>query len=185
MHAHRSCAWLRRLAVAATVVIGLSLALSPPAGAQENRFGFGADLGVWTGTVDDEVFALGFNLDYYLSPAFSFGPMVLVAPGGDLTEVAVAPVARFHLRLTGITLVPFAGVGFVHADLDRGEGAGRIDRNDTSHYIPLGLAAEFPVSDQLALSSTLLVNLHHLELDPPVEDDDTSVALMFGLRFGP
>lgn len=185
MHGQLARAGWRRWTLVVAVAIGLGIGQGQPAGAQENRFGFGADLGVWTGTVDDEVFALGFNLDYYLAPAFSFGPMVLVAPGGDLTQVAVAPVARFHIELPGINLVPFAGVGFVHADLDRGEGAGRIDRNDTSHYIPLGLSAEFPVSDQLALSSTLLVNLHNLELDPPVEDDDTSVALMFGLRFGP
>lgn len=153
--------------------------------AQENRFGFGADLGVWTGTVDDEKFALGFNLDYFLDPAFSFGPMVLFAPAGDLTQVAFAPVARFHIRLTGVNLVPFAGVGFINANLERGAGPGRIDRSDTSYYIPLGLTAEFPVSEHVALASSLLVNLHNLDLDPPIGEDHTSVALMFGFRFGP
>lgn len=164
-------------ALAATV----SLSAVGPALPQENRFGFGTDVGVWTGTVADERFALGFNLDYYLGPAFSVGPMVLLAPTGDLTEIAFAPVVRYHIRLTHLNLVPFAGVGFVHADLERG----RVDDSDTSYYIPLGLTAEVPVSEHIALAGTLLVNLHNLELDPPVGEDDTSVALMFGLRFEP
>lgn len=164
-------------ALAATV----SLSAAGPALPQENRFGFGTDVGVWTGTVADERFALGFNLDYYLGPAFSVGPMVLLAPTGDLTEIAFAPVVRYHIRLTQLNLVPFAGVGFVHADLERG----RVDDSDTSYYIPLGLTAEVPVSEHIALAGTLLVNLHNLELDPPVGEDDTSVALMFGLRFEP
>lgn len=164
-------------ALAATV----SLSAAGPALPQENRFGFGTDVGVWTGTAADERFALGFNLDYYLGPAFSVGPMVLLAPTGDLTEIAFAPVVRYHIRLTHLNLVPFAGVGFVHADLERG----RVDDSDTSYYIPLGLTAEVPVSEHIALAGTLLVNLHNLELDPPVGEDDTSVALMFGLRFEP
>lgn len=172
------------LAVAALVAM-LTLLAAGPAAAQENRFGFGTDLGVWTGTVADERFALGFNLDYFISPAFSVGPMVLFAPTGDLTEIAFAPVARFHIRLTHVNFVPFAGVGFVHANLDEGQGPGRIDDSDTSYYIPLGLTAEVPVSDHIALAGTLLVNLHNLELGPPVREDDTSVALMFGLRFEP
>ena len=163
----------------------LTLVTAGPAVAQENRFGFGTDVGVWTGTVADERFALGFNLDYFLGPAFSLGPMVLLAPTGDLTEIAFAPVARFHIRLTGVNVVPFAGVGFVHADLERGQGPGRIDDSDTSYYIPLGLTAEVPVSDHIALAGTLLVNLHNIEVGPPVQEDNTSVALMFGLRFEP
>lgn len=185
MNGEKFSSRVRALLAAAVLAGALSLAPAEPALAQENRFGFGTDVGVWTGTVADERFALGFNLDYYLGPAFSLGPMVLLAPTGDLTEIAFAPVARFHIQLTNLNIVPFAGVGFVHADLDRGQGAGRVDSNDTSYYIPLGLTAEVPVSDYIALAGTLLVNLHDLELDPPVGDDDTSVALMFGLRFQP
>lgn len=178
-------AGVRAALAAAALAVTAGLATAGPALAQESRFGFGTDLGVWTGTVADDRFALGFNLDYYLGRAFSVGPMVLLAPTGDLTEIAFAPVARFHIRLTNLNIVPFAGVGFVHADLERGQGPGRVDTNDTSYYIPLGLTAEVPVSEHIALAGTLLVNLHNLELDPPVGDDDTSVALMFGLRFGP
>ncbi len=168
-------------------LVTLALVVTSPKGghAQENQLGFGTDLGFISGTSDGTVFALGFNLDYYLARAFSVGPMLLLAPAGDLTEVAVAGVARFHVPVGSLNLVPFTGLGFVHADLDRGSGADRVDESDTSHYIPLGVAVEFPVSRNLALASTLIINLHDLDLDPPAIEDDTSVAFLFGIRFGP
>jgi hypothetical protein len=73
----------------------------------------------------------------------------------------------------------------VHDDLDRGAGASRIQRNDTSYYIPLGVTLEYPVAKKLALASTLLVSLHDLNFSPPVGEDHTSVSLLFGIRFGP
>ncbi len=149
--------------------------------AQENRWGFGTDVGFWSGTVNGTVFALGFNADYYLDRSFSIGPMLLLAPVGDLTQIAMAGVARYHFRTGAFNVVPFAGIGLVHADLDRGS----IDKNDTSHYIPLGVTLEWQVARTLALASTVMVNLHDLNLDPPIERDRTSIAVMFGFRFGP
>ena len=162
------------------------LAASEGAGqAQDNKWGFGTDVGFWSGTVNGTVFALGFNADYYLDRSFSIGPMVLLAPVGDLTEIAMAGVTRYHFRTGALNVVPFAGIGFVHADLDRGSGPGSIDKNDTSFYIPLGVTLEWQVARTLALATTVMVNLHDLNLDPPVEPDHTSVAVMFGFRFGP
>ena len=165
----------------------LALALQHPAGAQEpqSRLGFGTDLGFWSGTVDGTRFTLGFNLDYYLDRAFSVGPMVLLAPTGDLTNIAIAGVARYHFRFGAVNLVPFSGIGLLHSDLDKGSGPGRIDRNDTSYYIPIGLTAEYQLAPKLALANTLLFNLHNIDLSPSVERDDTSVTLLFGFRFGP
>ncbi len=151
----------------------------------QGSWGFGSDIGFWAGTVNDTVFALSLQADYYVDPAFSFGPMMLLAPTGDLTEIAFAGVARYHYRVGSFNIVPFAGIGFVHADLDRGSGPGRVDSNDTSHFIPLGISLEYQLARRLALASTLMVNLHDLTLDPPVGNDRTSVALMFGMRFGP
>jgi hypothetical protein len=139
-----------------------------PADAEETRWGFGTDLGVWTGTTNGSVFALGLHLDYYMDRNFSFGGMTLFTPVGDLTQIAMAGVAKYHLRFSnGVNLVPFAGLGLIHADLDRGSGPGKIDRNDTSHLIPLGLSLEYQVGPTIAFSSTLMVNLHHLTLSPP------------------
>lgn len=151
-----------------------------------NRWGFATDLGLWTGSTDNTTFALGFGLDYYMDQNFSFGGMALFTPVGDLTQIGIAGVAKYHLRLnSGFNLVPFAGIGFIHADLNRGSGPTKVDRNDTSHFIPLGMSLEYQVGPTIAFSTTLMVNLHHLTLSPPVSDDNSSVALLFGIRWGP
>lgn len=158
-----------------------------PVQADENRWGFGSDLGLTTGTVDGTVFALGFNIDYYADRNFSFGPMMQISPTGNLFQIAFAGVGKYHLRLNnGINLVPFTGLGLIHADLDRGAGPSQINRNDTSWYIPIGLSLEYQVIHNIALSSTLMVNLHDINLQPSLpEKDRTSISLMFGFRWGP
>lgn len=153
----------------------------------EGKWGFGSDLGLTTGTVNNTVFTLGFNLDYYVDRNFSFGPMMLLSPNGDLFQIAMAGVGKYHVRLNnGVNIVPFTGIGFIHADLDSGSGPTRIDRNDTSWYIPIGLSLEYQVIPNIALSSTLLVNLHDINLSPSLpEHDHTSVTLLFGIRWSP
>jgi hypothetical protein len=113
--------------------------------------------------------------------------MMQITPMGDLFQVSFAGVARYHFRLNnGINVVPFSGIGLLHADLDRGTGPARVDRNDTSWYIPLGASLEYQATHNLALSSTLIVNLHDIDLSPSLQEkDQTSVALLFGFRFGP
>lgn len=170
----------------AILVVGI-LASAPLVQADENRWGFGSDLGLTSGTVNGTVFTLAFSGDYYIDRNFSIGPMMQISPMGDLFQISFAGVGRYHFRLkNGINLVPFTGIGLLHSDLDRGTGPGRIDRNDTSWYIPIGLSLEYQVVHNLALSSTLIVNLHDVNLAPSLPDKDhTSVALLFGFRFGP
>ena len=153
----------------------------------EGHWGFGTEAGFIGGTVDDTVFAIGANLDYYPDPSFSFGAMLQLAPVGDLTQIGIAAAARYHFRFNnGINLVPFLGFGLIHADLNKGSGPTAIDRNDTSWYLPIGLSLEYQVAQKLALTSTLVVNLYDLNLSPSIpEHDHTSVALLFGFRWGP
>ena len=167
------------------ILVMLCFSLPAIGQAQEPTIGFGTDVGIWTGTSDGTEFALAFHFDYYIDPSFSVGPLILFTPTGDLTQVAFAPVARYHLELEQFSIVPFAGVGFVHASLDRGQGAGRIDRSDTGLYIPLGLTAEYPVSQTISLATTFLFNLHDIDLGAPVGRDRSSFAVLFGFRFGP
>jgi len=176
-----------RLSLCALTGLLLLAALIAPARADDNRWEFGSDLGLTTGTVDGTVFTLGFHLDYYLDRNFSIGPMMQISPTGDLFQIAFAGVGKYHIRLSnGFNLVPFTGIGLIHADLDRGTGTSQIDRNDTSWYIPIGLSLEYQVRHNIALSSTLMVNLHDINLQPSLpEKDHTSVALMFGFRWGP
>ena len=157
------------------------------AAANENRWGFGNDLGLTTGTVDNTVFTLGLNLDYYPDPNFSIGPMMQISPMGDLFQISFAGVGRYHIRFNNrINLVPYTGIGLIHVDLDKGTGPGSIDRNDTSWLIPIGLSLEYQAVRNIALSSTLQVNLHDINLSPSLpQNDHTSIALLFGIRWGP
>ncbi len=174
-------------ATALAAIVAASTVAATPALADEQRWGFGSDLGLTSGTVNGTVFTMALSADYYLDRNFSIGPMMQLSPVGDLFQVSFAGVTRYHFRLkNGINLVPFTGIGLIHADLDRGTGAARIDRNDTSWYIPLGLSVEYQAAQNLALSSTLIVNLHDINLVPSLQEkDSTSVALLFGFHFGP
>ncbi len=142
------------------------------------HWGFATDLGLWTGTTNNTTVALRFGLGYYMDPNFSFGGMALFTPIGDLTQVGVAGVAKYHLRLSnGFNLVPFAGLGILHADLNRGNGPTKVDRNDTSYFIPLGMSLEYQMGPKIAFSTTLMVNLHHITLSPPYPT--TTAACLF------
>jgi hypothetical protein len=157
------------------------------AGADDNQWGFGSDLGFTSGTVNGTVFSLGCYLDYYIDRNFSVGPMMQISPMGDLFQIAFAGVGRYHLRFTnGVNLVPFFGFGLIHADLDRGTGPGSIDRNDTSWYVPVDLSVEHQVVHNIALTSTPQVNLYNINLSPSLsENDRSSVTLLLGFRWDP
>ena len=178
--------WTCAASLLAILAAGTTLS-APRAQADENRWGFGSDLGLTSGMVDGTVFTLAFNGDYYLDRNFSIGPMMQISPMSDLFQVSFAGVGRYHFHLNnGINLVPLMGIGLIHVDLDRGTGPGRIDRNDTSWYIPIGVSLEYQAAHNIALSSTLIVNLHDIDLSPSIaENDHTSVALLFGFHFGP
>jgi hypothetical protein len=177
-----TCAAMLLAILATGTIVG-----APHARADEPRWGFGSGLGLTSGTVNGTVFTLAFSGDYFLDRNFSVGPMMQISPMGDLFQISFAGVARYYFRLNnGINLVPFTGIGLIHADLDRGTGSGRIDRNDTSWYIPIGASLEYQATHNLALTSTLIVNLHDIDLSPSLsENDTTSVAVLFGFRFGP
>ena len=81
-----------------------------------------------------------------------------ISPMGDLFQFSFAGVGRYHFRLNnGISLVPFMGIGLIHADLDRGTGPESIDRNDTCWYIPIGVSLEYQAAHNQTFSSTLTV----------------------------
>ena len=93
---------------------------APHAHADEQRWGFGSDLGLTSGTVNGTVLTLAFSGDYYIDRNFSIGPMMQISPTGDLFQISFAGVGRYHFRLNnGINIVPFTGIGLIHADLDR------------------------------------------------------------------
>jgi len=173
---------IRMTKAALILVLALLAGSQEPAQAEEKGWGFGTDLGFISGTTNNTVFALNFQADYYLAKEFSIGPMFQWVPSGDLKQYAFAGVARYHYEVNDrVNIVPFAGIGFIHADLS----SSSVDRNDTSHYIPLGATFEYQVSPKLALANTVMLNLYDINFSPAPVRDTTSVAVFFGLRFRP
>ena len=150
--------------------------------AEEKGWGFGTDVGFISGTTNNTVFALNFQADYYFAKEFSLGPMFQWVPAGDLKQYAFAAVTRYHYQINDrFNIVPFAGIGFIHADLS----SSSVNRNDTSHYIPLGVSFEYQATPKLAFSNTIMVNLHDINMSPSLPPDTTSISVLFGMRFGP
>jgi len=78
----------------------------------------------------------------YVDPEFSIGPQLLITPGGDLTQITLAGIARYHIPVGAITFIPFGGLGVVYADYERG----RSDDHDVSYCLPFGATAAFQIS---------------------------------------
>ena len=171
--------WLKTLL--AILMLLISLTFASPQVRAETPWGFGTDIGFLADTADDEVFTLSFQGDYYLDPEFSVGPQLLITPGGDLTQITFAGMARYHIPLGAVSLIPFGGVGFVYADYDRG----RTDDHDASYSLPFGITAGFQISRALSLASTLIFTVQDLDLDNRNNSDNFNVGLLFGFRFHP
>lgn len=164
------------------LVLALLAGSRESAQAQDSGWGFGTDVGFISGTTNNTVFALNFQADYYVAREFSIGPMFQWVPAGDLKQYAFAGVGRYHYQISDrFNIVPFAGIGFIHADLS----SSSVNRNDTSYYIPLGLSFEYQATPKLAFSNTIMVNLHDINMSPSLPPDTTSVSVLFGIRFGP
>ena len=147
----------------------------------ENPWEFGTDIGFLTDTVDDTVFTLSFQGDFFLDSEFSIGPQLLITPGGDLTQITFAGIARYRIPLGAVSIIPFGGIGFVYADYERG----RNDDNDVSYTFPFGATAAFHISRTISLASTLIFTFQDLDLDNRKNSDNFNIGLLFGFRFHP
>lgn len=173
---------IRTTMAALMLVLALLAGSQESVQAQDSGWGFGTDVGFISGTTNNTVFALNFQADYYVAKEFSIGPMFQWVPAGDLKQYAFAGAARYHYQINDrFNIVPFAGIGFIHADLS----SSSVNRNDTSHYIPLGVSFEYQATPKLAFSNTIMLNLHDINMSPSLQRDTTSVSVLFGMRFGP
>ena len=147
----------------------------------ENPWGMGIDLGFLADTVDDTIITMNFQGDYYLDSKFSIGPQLLLSPNDNLTQLTFAGVARYHIPLGTIRVIPFGGVGFVYADLDRGD----VDDNDMSYSFPLGATAAFQINQTISIASTLIFTFQDIDLDNRKNSDNFNIGMLFGFRFHP
>ncbi len=172
--------WIKTILALVALLVFLALFHSK-AQAQQKKWELGTDIGFLAHTLDDTVFTLSMQGDYYVNNEVSVGPQLLISPVGDLTQITFAGMARYHIPIGAISLVPFGGLGFVYADLERG----RINDDDISYILPLGTTAIFPVSQKFSLASTLLFTFHDLDIHRRRHDDHFNIGLLFGFRFHP
>ena len=176
----------RRL-ICAGVILVVFLALSHFANAQglrsederAGRFIFGAGLGLQAGTPDSTAFALGFNGDYYLTQGLSIGPLLQFGFTGDLFQFGLSGQAKYTFDIKQIpALKPHieAGVGFIYADLDRGRSR---SEHDTSFLFPLGIGAEYRLTNSISLDNTFLFNFTDLD----VRDTHFFFTWLVGLKY--
>jgi len=141
----------------------------------------GADIGPFFKTSDGTVMGIGFNADYFLTEEFSIGPAVQFLPFGDLTQIHMAAVARYHVRTNfDVNLVPFAGIGFAYARSTGSVSPGGA--SDSSVLITNGVTLEYQVTKKIAVALTGMINFYNLDFAPDV-GDRKSGAVLLGVRF--
>ncbi len=171
--------WIKTIVAIALLL--LALTLSHQQVRAQGPWEVGADVGFLADTVNDEVFTLNFQADYYVDSSISVGPQVIFTPGGDLTQVTFAGVGRYHIPLGAVSIVPFGGIGFVYADYD----SGRRDDDDISYTFPIGTSANFHISQSVSLASTLLMTFQDIDLNNSSGSDNFNIGLFFGFRYQP
>ena len=144
-----------------------------------DKFFFGAALGFQTDTPDSTAYAIGLYGDYYLTRGLSIGPLLQMGFTDDLMQLGLTAQAKYTFDLANIPqLKPHvqAGLGFIYADLDLGNGR---SEDDTSFLIPFGIGAEYKLTDSISLDGTVLFNITDLD----VGSEDFFMTWLIGLKF--
>jgi opacity protein-like surface antigen len=177
----------KRRLIYAGVIIVVFLALTQFAEAKQalsadqraGRFIFGAGLGFQVDTPDNTAFAFGLSGDYYVTQGFSIGPLLQMGFTGDLFQFGLTAQAKYTLDLAVIpALKPHieAGIGFIYSDLDRGRWR---DEDDVSFLIPLGIGAEYRLTNSISADTTFLFNFTDLD----VRDKNFFFTWLVGLKY--
>jgi hypothetical protein len=173
--------------ICAGAIIVVFLALTQFAEAQRaqsedqraGRYIFRAGLGLQANTPDGTAFALGFSGEYYVTQGFSLGPLLLMGFTGDLFQFGLTYQAKYTFDLKEIpALKPHieAGIGFIYADLDRGRWR---SENDVSFLFPLGIGAEYRLTNSISLNNNFLFNFTDLD----VRDTHFFFTWLVGLKY--
>jgi hypothetical protein len=148
----------------------------------------GADLrpGAWTGgasagflgdTPDGTAFVVNVNAERFLLESFSVGPLLQLGVTGDSSQVGLSAQVKYWIDIpnTGkkLKVAPQIGLGFVHNSFRRG---------DTSWLIPLGVGADYALTERLNLTGTFLINFSDLDTGRG-SGADAMPGLTVGVRF--
>jgi hypothetical protein len=162
-----------------------------------NDYDLGTGIGFVSGSPNGTNFAESFQLDWYVNKegetkagriSTSIGPYVQFVPPGSYTQIAGALVSRLHwnfldkitdLKLKdNVLLVPFLGLGGVHAELKNDGGS-----KDMSYYSALGMSLDFNFYKRYGISATFVHNFQDLNLGSGMGHDRGSEGFFFSVRF--
>jgi len=88
-HMDSSCRKIRVACIFGVVAVGMSsicMAAEPKSGAWSG----GVGIGFLGNTPDGTAFATNFNVDYFVTPHLSLGPLVQIAATGDLFQLGLS-----------------------------------------------------------------------------------------------
>jgi len=159
---------LARLALSACSIAGPVILGPISAGADEleaGRWTGGAGMGFLGNTPDGAAeFAFNGHADYFVTHAFSVGPLAQYAGVGNDFLFGLSAQAKYWWNIpnTGnlAKLVVQGGVGFVRAgikDTDSGTA-----NTYGSFLIPLGVGVDYAVTERLAITADFLLNVTSL-----------------------
>ncbi len=147
---------------------------------QPKNFAFGAELGMLSGTINNTVFALGFNADYLVAPTFSFGEFLTFSPSSDLLQISANTVAQFHIPVDRFELVPYMGIALIYGNVD----APPLSESDFTVGFPIGLMFTYPVGPQINVSARTQVSIYTLDYGA-IGTDKSDVQFLVGFRYSP
>jgi len=155
---NRPAVWKAVVATATVGLIGLAGGLADGADLRPGAFTGGVSGGFLGDTPDGTAFAVNLNAERVLLENFSVGPLLQLGVTGDSSQVGLSGQVKYWIDIpnTGkkLKVTPQIGLGFVHNSFRRG---------DTSWLIPLGVGADYALTDRLNLTGTFLLNVSDLD----------------------
>jgi outer membrane protein with beta-barrel domain len=188
--------WALRMAprlLAALSVAGLAAAGVAHADAQDprpGRWSGGAGVGFLANSPDGPEPAVAGHAQYFVTERLSVGPLVQYAGVGNDVIVGLSVQVRYWwsiLASSRAKLVVQGGVGFVHALIEDSDSG--AEETDSSFVVPVGIGIDYAVTDRIAVTADLIVNVTSLGGDVPVGDREVDLhtnmmpGFYLGVRF--
>jgi Outer membrane protein beta-barrel domain len=179
----------RRL-LAALSLAGLATAGVAHADAQDprpGRWSGGAGVGFLANSPDGPEPALAGHAQYFVTERLSAGPLVQYAGAGNDVIAGLSIQVRYWWSILAsgrARLVVQGGVGFVHALIEDADSG--AEETDTSFVVPVGIGIDYAVTDRIAVTADLILNVTSLGGDVPVGDRevDLHTNIMPGFYLG-
>ena len=177
MRGRRLSLWIAVVAVAVGLMAYGGSDVAEGADAKPGAWVGGAGFGFLRSTPDGTAFALNVHAETFFVPNLSVGPLLQLGFTGDSTQVGLSGQVKYWIEIPNtakrLKLTPQVGLGVVHNSFRDG---------DTSWLIPLGVGADYALTDTLNVTGTLLLNFTHLDVGRKSRAD-VMPGLTFGVRF--